>query len=160
MKKRIKVGKGKANCEKTSCPQAEAAQRGADNANPTLLGLGQKSGELGRKHGGFSVLCSTRKKVLLLNLGHPFTCFRSGVVFYFKRHTNHRHQFPEVHEKKRHHNEKGHRLLIAPLPIQNESKHLGTDKKPFLALWNACFDPKFFLLKTPVLTDARHSPDK
>lgn len=99
VKKRIKVGKGKANCEKTSCPQAEPAQRGADNANPTLLGLGQKSGELGRKHGGFSVLCSIRKKVLLLNLGHPFTCFRSGVVFYFKRHTNHRHQFPEIREK-------------------------------------------------------------
>lgn len=62
--------------------QAEPAQRGADNANPTLLGRGQKSGELGRKHGGFSVLCSIRKKVLLLNLGHPFTCFRSGVVFF------------------------------------------------------------------------------
>lgn len=83
--------------------QAEPAQRGAapDNANLTLSGLGHKSGHLGEEQGGSSVLCFIRKKVLLLNLGHPFTCFRSGVLslFYSSKDPNHRHQFPETAEK-------------------------------------------------------------
>lgn len=110
--------------------QAEPAQRGADNANPTLLGLGQKSGELGRKQGGFSVLCSIRKKVLLLNLGHPFTCFRFAVVFYFRRHTNHRHRFPEIHGKNPHHNEEGHRLLMHLSPSKMRANTLARTKSP------------------------------